>query len=90
MSTKREAMRAAEEASAGRALDTYPLRLFASHMAEIFGISVKQFYAQDAAGAFLWAENKPRIGRKSWSRERVREYFAGEVKGITSRLRRAS
>ncbi len=43
-------------------------KLFAEHMAEIFGVSVKRFYAQDADGAYRWAENRPRIGRKSWSR----------------------
>ena len=66
-----------------RALDSYPERLFAAEMAEIFRLSVKRFYALDAEGAFLFAENKPRIGRKSWSRERVRQHFAGELKGLT-------
>jgi len=81
-------MRTTAEASAGRDLNSYPVRLFAHHMAQIFGVSLKTFYAQDARGAFLFAENKPRIGRKSWSRDRVQSYFDGTLKGLT-RLRRA-
>jgi hypothetical protein len=69
-------------------LDAYPLRLFAPQMAEIFGVSLKRFYALEAEGAFLWAEHRPRIGRKSWSRERVRQYDAGEVTGLTDRGRK--
>lgn len=64
-------------------LDSYPDRLFAKEMAEIFRVSLKRFYAQDAAGEFLFAEIKPRIGRKSWSKKRVEQYFAGELKGLT-------
>lgn len=70
-------------------LDTYPLRLFAPHMAEIFGLSVKRFYALAEEGAFDWAENKPKIGRSSWSRQRVAQYFAGEIRGLTPVRRRA-
>lgn len=71
-------------------IDSYPLCLSAHHMAALFGKSLKRFYALDAEGAFSFAENKPRIGRKSWSRERVRQYFAGELRGLTVvRKRRA-
>jgi len=81
----------AEEASAGRTLESYPLRLFAHHMAEIFGVSIKRFYALENEGAFLFAENRPRVARKSWSRDRVKAYFDGEVTGITApRLKRVS
>ena len=76
-------MRSTAEQSAGRTLASYPLRLFAHHMAQIFGVSLKTFYAQDARGAYLFAENRPRIGRKSWSRDRVQEYFAGTLTGLT-------
>lgn len=85
MSDKLQAMRTTAEASAGRSLDQYPIRLFAHHMAEIFGLTVKQFYNLDAVGEFVLFENRPRIGRKSWSRDRVRQYFAGEVTGLTAR-----
>lgn len=91
MTEKLATMRAAEEATAGRALTDYPINLFAHHMAEIFGISLKRFYANDAAGSYLFAENRPRIGRKSWSRDRVAAYFAGNLQGLTpSTIRRAS
>jgi len=71
-----------------QSLDTYPLRLFAKDMAEIFDISVKRFYALDGEGAFDFARTRPTIGRKSWSRERVRQYFAGEITGLTDGRRR--
>lgn len=90
MTTKLTTMRAAEEATAGRSLESYPITLFAHHMAEIFGISLKRFYANDAIGCYLFAENKPRIGRKSWSRDRVAAYFNGTLQGLTSSARRAS
>lgn len=72
-----------------RDLATYPERLFAEDMAAIFRISTKRFYALDAEGAFMFAEIKPRIGRKSWARERVRQYLAGELRGLTSVRKRA-
>ena len=62
--------------SAAPRLDEYPERLSAKDMAAIFRVSQKRLYAIDAEGALLWAENRPRIGRRSWSRERVRRYFA--------------
>lgn len=68
----------AREASAGRSLDDYPLRLDARHMSEIFGVGLKQIYKLDAQGALLRFQNVPRIGRKSWSRDPVKAYFAGE------------
>ena len=85
MTTKRAVMRAAAERSAGRPLESYPIRLFAEHMAEIFGVSLKRFYAQDRVGDYDFAVNKPSIGRKSWSRDRVRRYFDGTLKGLTDR-----
>lgn len=66
-------------------IDTYPDRLFAPDMAAIFRVSLKRFYKLDGEGAFLWAETKPRIGRKSWSKARVTAYFAGEVRGLTDK-----
>lgn len=62
----------------------YPKRLFAADMAAIYRISVKRFYALDAEGAYLFAEIKPRIGRKSWSLDRVRQHFDGTLTGLTS------
>lgn len=70
-------------------LDEYPLNLDAHHLAAIFGKSLSRIYALDADGAFLFAENRPQIGKKSWSRERVRQYFAGELRGLTEERRRA-
>jgi len=71
-----------------KAIETYPERLFAPDMAEIFRVSLKRFYALDAEGAFLFAEQRPRIGRKAWSRARVQQYFAGEVRGLTPTRKR--
>jgi len=65
-------------------LDELPLCLYAPDMARIFGISEKRVYALAAEGAFDWAENKPRIGRISWSRVRLEQYFNGEIRGITA------
>lgn len=70
-------------AGRNRELADFPIRLFAHDMAAIFGIGLKRVYQLDAEGAFLFAENKPRIGRKSWSRDRVRQYFAGDLTGLT-------
>lgn len=89
MTAKLTVIRRDGEASAGRVIGDYPIRLFAHHMAEIFGLSLKAFYAQDAAGAFTFAENRPRIGRKSWSRDRVALHFSGELRGLTETRRRA-
>lgn len=92
--TRLATMRANAERSAGRKLEDYPVRLFAEHMAEIFGVSVKQVYALDAAGAFDFAAAQLVIGRKSWSRDRVAQYFAGTLEArdvrAARRLRRVS
>jgi hypothetical protein len=66
-------------------LDDYPERLFAPEMAAIYRVSLKRFYALADEGAFLFAEIKPRIGRKAWSRERVRQHFAGTLTGLVDR-----
>lgn len=87
--TKATALREAEQRSAGKAITDYPITLYAHHMAEIFGVSLSAFYKSESAGAFLFAENKPRIGRKSWSRDRVAAHFAGERVGLTG-LKRVS
>ena len=81
-----------DDKTAGRAIADYPICLFAHHMAEIFDVSVKRFYKLESEGAFLFAENRPRIGRKSWSRDRVKAYFDGTLLGLTGTkpLRRAS
>ena len=39
------------DATAGRTIDSYPIKLHAHHMAEIFDVSLKRFYALDAEGA---------------------------------------
>lgn len=85
MTAKVVALRREEEASAGRAMSDYPIVLYAHHMAAIFGVSLNAFYKKEAAGAYLFAENRPRIGRKSWSRDRVAQYVAGETRGLTAR-----
>lgn len=81
---KRDLMRQAEEASAGRDLSSYPLRLYAHHMAEIYGFSLKQFYRYENAGDFVFAQIRPTIGRKTWDRERVAVHFAGRLRGVTA------
>src|SRR5207253_5774923 len=83
MKPKLALLRSADSVSAGKTIESYPLRLFAHHMAEVFGVSLNGFYKQESAGAFTWAENRPKIGRKSWSRDRVAQYFAGELRGLT-------
>lgn len=74
---------------AHRALDTYPERLFAHDMAAIYRVSLNQFYRLNAAGAFLFAEMRPRVGRMAWSRERVQQHFAGSLTGLTLSRKRA-
>lgn len=74
--------------TAGRTIESYPIRLFAHDMAEIFGVSLKRFYALENEGAFDFARTRPTIGRKSWSRDRVKAYFDGTVSGLTG-VRRA-
>ena len=63
--------------------------LYAKDLAEIWGVSLKRIYALDAEGAFDFAKNRPTIGRKSWSRDRVRAYFGGTLVGLTG-VRKAS
>lgn len=79
----------AQVVTAPRDLSAYPLRLFAHQMAEIYGVSLSRIYALDAEGFFLFAEIKPRVGRKSWDRERIRQHFAGELRGLTVSRKRA-
>jgi hypothetical protein len=78
------------ERPAATSLETYPLCLYAPQMATIFGLGLKRFYALASEGAFDWAENRPRIGRKSWSRVRVEQYFHGEIRGLTPVRRRSA
>jgi len=70
-------------------LESLPLCLYAPEMAAIFGLSLKRFYALTSEGAFDWCENRPRIGRKSWSRVRVEAYFQGQIRGLTAARRSA-
>ena len=80
---KRDQMRRAEVQSAGKSLADYPLRLYAHHMSEIFGVSLNEFYRLERHGEFVFAEHKPQIGRKTWSRSRIQAYDAGELRGLT-------
>ena len=68
-------------------LDTFPELLRAKDMAVLYRVSLKRFYALAAEGAFVFAELRPRIGKMAWSRERVRQHFAGELRGLTVRKR---
>jgi hypothetical protein len=70
---------------ARRDLETFAERMFAKDVAEWMDISVKRFYALEAEGRFFFAEHRPRIGRKSWSRERLKQWDRGELKGLTGR-----
>lgn len=76
--TKSAARDLAREASAGRSIDEYPIRLDAHHMSELFGVSLKRIYKLDHDGALLRFQNLPTIGVKTWSRDRVKAYLAGE------------
>lgn len=87
--TTEQAPRDLHVAAAPRDLASYPERLFAHDMAAIYRISLKRFYALDAEGHFDFAIIKPRIGRKSWSRERVRQSFDGELRGLSVARRKA-
>jgi hypothetical protein len=75
-----------------KSIADYPERLFAHDMAEIYRVSLKRFYKLAEEGAFDFARIKPTVGRISWSRDRVKQHFDGEVTGLTERrrLRRAS
>lgn len=79
MSAKAAAMRANREASAGRSIDEYPLRMDMHHMAEFLGVSLKRAHALDAEGALLRFQNLPTVGVKTFSRDRVKAYLAGET-----------
>lgn len=68
-----------------RTLDAFPERMVAADVAEWMGISVNAFYKLEAVGKFTFAEHRPRIGKKSWSRERLRQWDAGELAGLTGR-----
>lgn len=74
-----------------RNLDEFPELMTAKDLAEWRGLSLKRIYALDREGAFTFAENRPRIGTKSWSRDRLKQWVNGELVGLTgSKLRRVS
>lgn len=77
--------------SAGKRIEDYPLALTSKDMAEIYSLTLSTFYKQEARGAYLFAEVKPRIGHKRWDRDRVAASLAGDINGITGprRLQRA-
>lgn len=57
-------------------------------MADIFGYSLKRFYALEGEGTFIWAEERPRIGnRKAWLRALVERHLNGEAIDVVSRKR---
>lgn len=68
-----------------RALADFPERMFIPEIAEWLGISVKRAYALEHDGDFMFAEHRPAIGRKSWSRKRFEQWDAGTLDGLTPR-----
>lgn len=75
-------MREAESKSAGKRIAEFPIRLYAGHMAEILGISLNAFYKLEAKGEFTEFEHKPRIGRKTWSRDLVQAWNEGRLNEV--------
>jgi hypothetical protein len=67
-----------------------PVPVTIRHMANIWEVSVNRAYKMHERGAFVFAECKPRTGRLAWSRDRVRAYIEGELRGLTggAKLRR--
>lgn len=61
-------------------LDTYAERLFSADMMELFGMSRSAFSRELQKHTFDQFEILPRIGRRKWSRELLRPYFAGEMR----------
>lgn len=58
-------------------------------MAEIYGVGLKRFYQLAAEGAFDFAVIYPEVGRMSWSRERVQQHLACELRVLTPVRKRA-
>lgn len=74
-----------------RTLDDFPELMSAKDLAEWLGKSLKRIYALEREGAFTFAKHRPRIGAMTFSRERLRQWANGELKGLTnSKLRRVS
>lgn len=65
-----------------RNLSDFPERMVIKDLAEWLGISVKRAYALEAQGDFVFAEHRPRIGRKSWSRDRLKQWDLGTNTGL--------
>jgi len=68
-----------------RPIESFPDLLYIADMAEIFRVSMSRAYQLASEGAFTFAEHRPRVSRLSYSRERVRQYLAGELRGLTDR-----
>lgn len=62
--------------------------LYAKDLADIFNISLSRVYAKASTAEFDLFVNRPATSRKTWSRDRLVKYLAGELKGLTeSRLK---
>lgn len=73
-----------------RDLSAFPERMLIKDIAEWLGVSVKRAYALELTGSFTFAEHRPSIGRKSWSRRRFEQWDAGTLTGLTARRGRAA
>lgn len=88
MTPKVVLMHAAEDQSAGKAWTDFPIRLYARHMSAILGVSLKQFYKLESRGSFVFAQHKPQVGRKTWSRDLMQAWDERRLADVrASRLR---
>lgn len=67
-----------------RAGDALPARLYAEDMMRIFNLKKSRFYELAKRGRFERFEQRPAIGRPSWSGALVQKYLDGE--GSSSRF----
>ena len=71
--------------AARRSLDDFPEIMSVKDIAEWLGLSVSRAHALDAAGAFDFSACRPRIGRKSFDRDRLRDWKEGNLAGLRGR-----
>lgn len=71
-----------------RELASFPERMTMKDIAEWLGVSLSRAYALEAQGDFAFAQHRPMIGRKSWSRQRFAQWDAGTLTGLTVARRR--
>lgn len=63
--------------------DGYGPILTAADLARILRVGIRRIYQMDWEGSLVFAELKPRVGIKKWSRDRVQSWIDGDLKGLT-------